>query len=144
REGPTRSLMRRAAIPAAVALVASALAAWFGSSSRTARTIAYTLMIQKTLEGQPDGAPFIPNTSAVFQNGWKFRLRFHTAESGSLYLLAEAGDAFQLLFPLPSMNAGIAPLAAGQTLETEWYIFDGPPGTDKVWLLWSPQPLIGL
>jgi serine/threonine protein kinase len=135
---------------AVVALLAAT--AWRISSGREvetampakpARALRYLFVIQKMNSGRADGPPIETANPQTLQAGWKFRLRFTPAAEGSLYLFSESearGKSLQLLFPLPSINAGSSRLAP-PTMETGWYVVDNEPGRETLWMLWSPNPL---
>jgi len=113
------------------------------------RQISYSLTIQKMRDDKPYQAPFESTGQEIFENGWKFKLNFSSPQLGYLYLLNEgptSGGAisFSLLFPFPSINSGSAQIAAGQRVQTGWYVLSEHQGTERLWLVWAAQPVGGL
>ncbi|HEX8634897.1 MAG TPA: protein kinase [Pyrinomonadaceae bacterium] len=121
------------------------------------RTLNFWLTVQKMKDGREDGAPFQSEGRDVFTDGWRFRMNVSAKDAGYFYLLNEppaakdrAIDAprYQVLFPSPKIKAGDARLPAGEivTVPSEsWYFFtgakDGERGTEKMWMVWSKEPL---
>ncbi|MEO6391429.1 MAG: serine/threonine-protein kinase [Pyrinomonadaceae bacterium] len=106
----------------------------------------YWLSVQKMRDGKEYQVPFESSGQEIFENGWKFRFNAASPQSGYLYLLNEGPDAagktsYNLLFPMPSLNSGTAQLAVGQPMQTGWYVFDDHQGTERFWIVWSPQPV---
>lgn len=106
----------------------------------------YWLTVQKMREGKEYQAPFESSGQEIFENGWKFRFNAASPQAGYLYLLNEGPDAtgkntYNLLFPMPSLNNGTPQLAVNQTMQTGWYFFDEQQGTERFWIVWSPQPV---
>jgi serine/threonine protein kinase len=122
------------------------------------RTLTYGLTVQKMRNQEPYGQPFQSSAEESFQNGWKFRLIFSSPESGFLYLLNEARSAsfdpptstvdgrnqqqedrtnsnLSILYPEPSVGDGL--IQPNKLTQTEWYLFDQNPGTEKLWVIWS-------
>lgn len=110
------------------------------------RTLNYSLTVQKFYNGQAEGKQFQATGKEIFGNGWKFRLTFASPQPGWLYLLNEGPTAggkivFNYLFPTPESDHGTAELAAGQQIQTGWYVFDEHTGTENFWLVWSAEPV---
>jgi serine/threonine protein kinase len=119
------------------------------------RSLTYWLTVQKMLNEKPLGAPIESEGNIIFGNGWKFRLNLRPTQPGALYLInvgpgKNGVDEYNVLFPIPA-GKGASPnekldakLAANQTVQlptTEWYRFVEQTGVEKVWLIWSAQPL---
>jgi hypothetical protein len=122
------------------------------TTTSASRTLTYSLTVQKmnkdakTNQYKPLGAPFESTGQEIYGNGWEFHLNITPAEAGSLYLLNEGpGEnnttGYHVLFPTPANNNGVAYLAAGQTMQTKQYFFSEYKGTEKLWIIWSVQPL---
>ena len=77
-------------------------------------------------------------------------------QSGALYLLnvgpgKNGGEEYNILFPTPQGKAPLPPneildarLAANQTAQlpfTEWYRFVDQTGVERLWIIWSAQPI---
>jgi len=89
----------------------------------------------------------------IFGNGWRFRFNLKPSQPGALYLL-NAGPGktgaleYNILFPLPQRNGHTwqeqsldARLAADQTMQSDWYRFVDQQGVEKLWIIWSAQPI---
>jgi serine/threonine protein kinase len=116
------------------------------------RMLSYSLTVQKmardakTREYLPVGAPFESTGQEIYGNGWEFRLNITPAQAGSLYLLNEGAGAngtvvYNVLFPTPANNNNVAQLGAGQNMQTGQYFFNEFKGAEKLWIIWSAQPL---
>jgi serine/threonine protein kinase len=156
---PSRRARSPALIAAAAVLVITliGLAAWGwlrpqpaapspASNTGPERLLSFSLTVQKMRDGKPYQEPFESSGQEIFENGWKFRLNFSSPQAGFLYLLNEGPAAggvitFHLLFPTPSINAGLAQLAVHQSMQTGWYLFDEHQGTEKFWLVWAAAPV---
>ncbi len=108
------------------------------------RNLNYGLTVQKMRDGKPYQDTFESTGQEIFENGWKFRMNLDSPQTGYLYLLNEgpAGDdvtTYNLLFPVPSTNAGSPFVAANQKIETGWMVFDQNQGTEKFWVVWSAE-----
>lgn len=137
-----------------VIVIAGALAYW-APWKRTTRTLTYSLTVQKmekdkaTNEYKPVGDPFNSAGDVIYGNGWEFHVNITPEQSGSLYLLNEgAGEGgavvYNVLFPTPANNNSVAQLAAGQNMKTGQYFFNEFKGAEKLWIIWSAQPLAEL
>ena len=109
------------------------------------RDLTYFLTIQPYRNGKPVGEEFPSAGREIFEEGWKFRVHLTSPQEGFIYLLNEeidgSGGNFALLFPLPSWRQGSARLAAGERLQTDWYVFDQEPGRELLRLVWSARPV---
>ncbi|HXG68742.1 MAG TPA: protein kinase [Blastocatellia bacterium] len=109
------------------------------------RNLSYSLTVQKYRDGKPYQAEFQSSGREIFEPGWKFKLNLTSPQEGFLYLLnQEPGGDYALLFPLPSHNNGSAHLGANERLQTDWYVFDDQPGTERFRLVWAAQPVLEL
>lgn len=104
--------------------------------------LTYRLHAQKLRDGKPYGEEFLATGQQVFDSNWRIRLDFASPEAGSLYVL-DQGQApateFSLFFPLPGANNGVAQVAAGQRVTTDWARFQGQAGREQFWIIWSAQ-----
>lgn len=120
------------------------------------QSLTYWLTVQKMLNNKPLGAPIESEGNIIFGNGWKFRLNLRPSQNGALYLInvgpgTNGGDEYNVLFPLPASKAPLTAnekldprLAANQMVQlptTDWYRFVEATGVEKVWLIWSAEPL---
>jgi serine/threonine-protein kinase len=161
-----KSFLRRIPVIAAggLAIVALAIAgAWYklrpnratapptDSSSAVAvpgpeQSLTYWLTVQKMLNGKPLGKPIESAGNIIFGNGWRFRLNLSPTKSGALYLLnvgpgKTGASEYDILFPLPQNGQMDARLSAGQTMQTDWYRFVEHTGEEKLWIIWSTEPI---
>jgi serine/threonine protein kinase len=151
---PTRSARFWLLSGLAVALLLLGVAAWQWLRPRPAstparvttalpeRSLSYSLTIQKYRNGKPYQAEFQSSGREIFEPGWRFKLNLTSPQEGFLYLLnQEPGGKYVLLFPLPAHNNGSAHIGANERLQTNWYVFDDQPGTERFRLVWAAQPV---
>ncbi len=110
------------------------------------QALAYWLTVQKTQNGKDVGSPIESTGSLLFENGWKFRLNLRSMQSGFFYLLnvgpgQDGREEYNVLYPTAENNNGDPFIAANQIRQTKWYFFVERPGVEKLWLIWSDQPL---
>ena len=151
---------KRAVAIAVVGLVLASAVAFFGwqylgwwrptvsvsdSLPLVQQSFTYSLTVQKMRAGKPDGGEIEMTGQEVYGNGWKFRFNFQPNQAGALYLLnegpaARGGTEHNILFPTPSVG-GNSQLAARQKVQTGWNYFGDTPGIERLWIIWSAQPL---
>jgi hypothetical protein len=146
---PTRGNTRRwllAGVLGAVGLVALAAVLWVSRGNQPAALprpgLTYTIEAQKMRGGQPLGEPYAASAADAFEGGWRFRLRAQPAQSGFFYLINEGPDetgAARLWILYPKGPGTAAP--PNQETLTGWMVFDRNPGTEKLWIVWSGQPV---
>jgi serine/threonine protein kinase len=107
-------------------------------------SLVYWLTVQKMANGKPTGEPFDSAGQEIFGNGWHFRFNLQPLQDGALYLLNEGPGAenkieFNVLFPNPADNNGVAGLAANQKLDAGWFRFVEKTGVEKLWVIWLSQ-----
>jgi len=109
-------------------------------------TLNYSLTVLRMRDGKPYREPFESTGREIFEGGWRFRMNFSTPKPGYLYLVNEGRNAsgalgYTVLYPL----VGNAHLNAGQRVtlppEPDYNFFTGEPGTEKIWVVWSEQPV---
>ena len=114
------------------------------------RRLSYWLLVQKYRDGKPYEEPFRPRTEINFEPDYRVRLHIKSALAGHLYILNEhltstpEAPVYTILFPSPTANNGLSRVEANQELqipEQSWFRFDEKRGTEKVWLVWSAQPV---
>lgn len=130
---------------------ASAQAAPTGTTAPATapEVLTYSLTVQKVFDGRPMGGPEEYSGAEMFGNGWKFKFNVTPAEDGHLYLLNAApqpggGTEWNVLFPTPKNNAGQSKISGGQKQTFGWYVFDDKPGQERLWIVWSRQPVFEL
>jgi serine/threonine protein kinase len=113
------------------------------------RFLTYSLTVQSFTDGRYKD-PFTLSGEMLFRNKDRIRLNIKAAQTGHLYILNQGpkddyGEAtFNILFPTPMTNDGLAQLGAGQEIQIPrqtWFQLDEKEGTELVWLVWSEQPL---
>ncbi len=113
-------------------------------SSQISREIDYSLLVQKMRDGKKFQEPFESSGQEIFENGYQFMMNFTPTEKGFLYIFAEGLDernekVFNIIFPTPKQNAGLADVSANQKYQTGWNEFDGNAGTENFWVIWSKE-----
>jgi hypothetical protein len=108
------------------------------------QSLTYWLTVQKMGNDKPVGKPFDSAGDVIFGNGWKFRFNILPAQNGALYLLNEGPGVdnkteYNVLFPNPADNSGLAALSANQQLNSGWYRFVDQTGVEKLWLVWASE-----
>jgi serine/threonine protein kinase len=105
--------------------------------------LTYRLHAQRLRDGKPLGEEFLATGQQVFDSNWRIRLDFTSPEAGSLYVLDQGQTPaveFSLFFPLPGTNNGVAQVAAGERVTTDWARFQGKAGREQFWIVWSTRP----
>jgi serine/threonine protein kinase len=103
----------------------------------------YWLMVQ---DGKDSQEPFKSNGEETFDNGDKFQLNVLTPTTAYLYVMKEGPPgkndvSFQMIFPNQGTNNGSASLGANQTIQTDWFTFQGSAGDENFWMVWSITPV---
>ena len=106
------------------------------------RVLNYSLLVQKMRDGKEYQEPFESSGQEIFENGYKFQMRFTPPDNGFFYVFAEGlndkGDkVFNIIFPTPLKNDGKAVVKNNQIYETGWNQFGGTAGTENFWIIWS-------
>lgn len=120
------------------------------SPAPPARSLAYSLTVQKMRAGKPYQEPFQSSGQEIFESGYKFQLNVSSPESGYLYVFNEgandktAGTSFTIIYPTPNTNQGSAWIKPGSVLATNWNEFAGQPGTENFWIIWTASPVAQL
>ncbi len=108
------------------------------------RNLSYFLTVQKMRDGKPFQDPFQSSGQEIFESGYRFQMHFALPEDGFFYAFAEGLDengntVLNIQFPTPKNNNGSAEIAARRQYATAKSEFDGQPGTEKFWILWSRE-----
>jgi len=132
----------RWAVGAAAAAIVAAAVGWFALPAPV--VLNYSIEAQRMKQEQPVGDPYIASPGDVFEAGWKFRLAADSPKGGYLYLINDGPDQsgsnrLWVLYP-PASNAGTA-LTPSRATKTGWFVFDRNPGTERLWVVWSAQPV---
>src|SRR6185295_13468530 len=106
----------------------------------------YWLTVQPMYKNKPQGGPVESSGDLLFGTGWKFSFNFLPQQSGSLYLVnvgpgKNGTEEYNILFPTPKKNGGSAKLVAAQKIQAGPYDFVEATGIEKLWIIWSAQPL---
>lgn len=109
----------------------------------------YWLIVQRTRDGKDYEAPYKSNGNDTFHNGDKFQLNVLSLDSGYLYILnerppEEGSTSFRFIYPKRAINDGSSSVGGNQPIQSDWITFQGPPGTDNYWIVWSASPLTEL
>jgi hypothetical protein len=119
------------------------------SSLPPARSLTYSLTVQKMRDGKPYQEPFQSSGQEIFENGYKFRLNV-SGPGGYLYVFNEGVDdntartSFTIIYPTPATNQGSPKLDSSSALQTNWNTFAGQAGTENFWMVWSASPIPAL
>ncbi|MGH9661369.1 MAG: adenylate/guanylate cyclase domain-containing protein [Bryobacteraceae bacterium] len=108
----------------------------------------YSLAVQRFVNRRPEGEARRVAGEITVEKGYGIALEAGSNQAGHLYVLnegpAEAGmTTFNMLYPELAENASAA-LAGGQTVRLprqEWWVFDDKAGTEKLYLVWSAEPV---
>jgi hypothetical protein len=97
-------------------------------------------------DGKDSQEPFKSNGEETFDNGDKFQLNVLTPTTAYLYVMKEGPPgkndvSFQMIFPNQGTNNGSASLGANQTIQTDWFTFQGSAGDENFWMVWSITPV---
>jgi predicted Ser/Thr protein kinase len=100
-------------------------------------SVRYALLTEQAGAAQQD---------ATFHGGSKFRFRLQATGNGFLYLVNEGPGEngltrFYVLMPRPGASAAVT---ANETRLTDWLVFDENPGVERMWVVWSEEPIRAL
>ena len=111
-------------------------------------TLTYWITVQKFKDHKPYQDPFPLAGEINFEATYQIRVNVRSPQAGHLYILSEGPASTQLefvvLFPSETANEGSSLLAAAQTVqipEKSWFEFDQQQGTEKMWLVFSADPV---
>ncbi len=117
-------------------------------------TISYWGELQSYRDNRPVGKP-IKLTGGIsgetyFREGDGIRFFVESTDNGHLYLLNEAAAAsgnqpqYNILFPSPAGNNLSSSVRANDQVATSENVFDAKAGTEKVWIIFSVEPVAEL
>jgi hypothetical protein len=125
---------RRWVFAGAATVICAAAGLYFGIGRPAPPPVLnYSIEAQKSAADQP----YYASPSDTFEGGWKFRLHLQPPPSGFLYVVNQGPgqngtERFWILYS--------APVKPRQDVVTGWYVFDQNPGTERLWMVWEPQP----
>jgi serine/threonine protein kinase len=113
------------------------------------RTLTYWITVQKFRDRKPFQDPFTIPGEMIFEEDYQIRLSFSSPQGGHLYILNEGPTAsavpeFNILFPSSTAIKGSSLITADQITqipEQSWLKFDAQQGTEKLWLVFSEEPV---
>ncbi len=112
------------------------------------RQLTYWITVQKFKGGKPYQNPFPLAGEINFEPTYQIRVNVRSPQAGHLYILSEGPAStqpeFVVLFPSTTANEGSSLLTATQTVqipEKSWFQFDQQRGTEKLWLVFSADPV---
>lgn len=108
------------------------------------RSLSYFLTVQKMRDKKPFQEPFQSSGQEIFENEYRFQMHFALPDDGYFYAFAEGLNAsgetvLTIQFPTPTINGGKSEVSAKRQYETYQSEFDGKPGTEKFWIVWSRE-----
>lgn len=106
------------------------------------RPATYEIEARRIVEGKAVGEPFTVTQDAELPANWEFRL-IVDAPAEYVYLLhpssrAGKGEQSWVMLPPSSPHHGMRWQA-----RTGWLGFDGAPGIERLYLIWSEKPIEG-
>lgn len=117
--------------------------------------VQYSLVVQRYRSGKPYKEPYQLAGVEAFnlEEGDHLRFQVKSAQPGYLYLLnvgpqlVNGQPDYNLLFPATPVNGGQARVEAETVLQVPGpdvpggFLLDGQNGTERVWLIWSAEPV---
>ncbi len=117
-------------------------------ATKPERTLTYWIMVQKFRDNKPYQDPFPTAGEVIYEADYQIRVNVRSPQPGYLYVLNEGPGStqpeFVVLFPSTTANEGSSLLSAGQVVqipEKSWFQFDQQQGTEKLWLVFSADPV---
>jgi hypothetical protein len=117
------------------------------------RILTYSITVQKFKNGRPFQGPFDISGEINFEAGYRIRLNISSPQTGYLYVLnegpanASGAPEYIAVFPTSTSNNGSEVLTANQSIkipDESWLKFDKEEGIEKLWLVFSEQPVAEL
>lgn len=105
------------------------------------RQLSYSLTVQRNRDGLPYKDQFSSWGGHIFDTGDQFKLNISSSQSGYLYVFNEGSEddgskTLTIIYPTTSQNKEAAKLNV-PAIETGWNNFEGRPGTEEFWIIWS-------
>jgi serine/threonine protein kinase len=117
-------------------------------ATKAERTLTYWITVQKFKDRKPYQDPFTLAGEINFEPTYQIRVNVRSPQPGHLYILNEGPGStqpgFVILFPSITANDASSMLPAGQVVqipEKSWFEFDQQQGTEKLWLVFSADPV---
>ncbi|MFN7945755.1 MAG: protein kinase [Blastocatellia bacterium] len=116
---------------------------------QSSRTLTYWVLVER-YRGEKLNEPLRFPQEVLLGAKDQVRLGIASPQSGFLYVVGEGPEKneglprYNLLFPDPQSNRGLAQLESGQRQlipETSVFELDSRKGTETIWLIWSAQRL---
>jgi len=113
------------------------------------RVLTYWITVRKFRDGKHQ-KPFTVAGEINFEAGDEIRLNVRSPQNGYLYVLNEgpregtAALEFVTFFPSPAANEGSSLLASGREVQIPnptWLSFDAQQGVERLWLIFSEEPV---
>jgi hypothetical protein len=99
----------------------------------------------RILKQTPTGGEREVDSDTVFQSGDRVRFAFESNVDGHLYVILEGSSGrWTVLFPHPQINGGrnaVRRLEQYQVPSNSWFLFDENPGTERVFVFLSTDPV---
>ena len=113
------------------------------------RSLTYWLTYQKMRDGKPDSEIRQSAGNDIFGNGWRFQFNLTPNESGALYLLnvgpgKNQALEYNVLFPLYGAGQSNPVVKANEPFKSDWARFVDQTGVEKIWIIWSREPIAEL
>ena len=113
------------------------------------RTLSYWASAQKYKDRKKDGEPIrLLGSEMYFNTGDELQFFITSSDNGHLYILSEetknGSPLYQLIFPTPTVNNLLSQVQADKEVATSGGYFDENIGDEKIWIIWSANPLGGL
>ena len=110
------------------------------------RSFSYYLTVQRMRDGKPYQQPQKSHGEEAYGTGDQFQLTVSTPVPAYLYIFREAppeqGEtSFKLIHPRRTTNNGSASLGADQSIQSDWFTFEGQAGAENFWFVWSTSPV---
>jgi serine/threonine protein kinase len=102
----------------------------------------------RILQRLENGQEISVDTSTTFRSGDSVRFAFESNSDGYLYVVSEGSSGqWLMLFPSPEINGGSNAIKAFEDYlvpSDRWFTFEGPPGTERVFVFLSREPVADL
>jgi serine/threonine protein kinase len=102
----------------------------------------------RILQRLENGQEINVDTSTPFRSGDSVRFAFESNTNGYLYVVSEGSSGrWMVLFPSPQINGGSNAIKAFEDYlvpSDNWFTFNGPPGTERVFVFLSKEPVADL
>jgi serine/threonine protein kinase len=116
------------------------------------RALSYSLTVQKYQGNRKDGSPFtLADANRIFESKYHVKLNVITPQPGFFYVLNEGppdgtgAPRYTMLYPASADKGSYAltRITAPEPAD-QWFEFDNRRGTEKLWLVWSDNPVAEL